>query len=169
MDKDGNCIDYTYVATNIAEWVERNYGYFVNKNSDKVEIIKDFANQLSRLDPSLMSYIEQAKNNFFDNNLSSSTNYDYQHPPNPLMFVRELKNCSIKTQERTEFIDKMRLVFNRLHDLPTDSSKIQYIKELVEEENPQLKKISIVTMEIETILKRNGFNDCEIRNMINAF
>lgn len=76
-------VDFIETATEISEWIERNYGYFVNKNSDKVKIIKDFANQLERLPVDALSFIQQAKNNFID--------YGIARPPLPLEFIQELK------------------------------------------------------------------------------
>ena len=55
-------LDYIQIATEIAEWIERNYGYFVNKDSDKIKIIQDFAEQLKRLPVGAMSYTQAVKN-----------------------------------------------------------------------------------------------------------
>lgn len=84
-------LDYLYFATEISEWIERNYGYFVNKNSDKIKIIKDFAEQLERLPVEAMSYIQQAKNNIID---SGDT-----HPPLSVNFIKELKNILNKEKK----------------------------------------------------------------------
>lgn len=83
MFTPNNEIDYTQQATEIAEWTERNYGYFVNKNSDKIKIIQDFSEQLERLPIGAMSYIKQIENNFIDTGIT--------HPPSPATFIHELK------------------------------------------------------------------------------
>ncbi len=85
-------IDYIQIATEIAEWMRRNYGYFVNKNSDRNLIVEDFAEQLKRLPIDAMSYIQQTKNNFIDSGI--------KHPPSPATFIQELKICfnKIKTE-----------------------------------------------------------------------
>ena len=76
-------IDYIHNSSEISEWFERNFGYFVNKNSDMVKIVQDLAYQLERLPAGAMSYILQTQNDFLDEG--------NKHPPTPAEFIKALK------------------------------------------------------------------------------
>jgi hypothetical protein len=91
-----NKIDYIEIATEIAEWTERNYGYFVNKNSDKIKVIQDFSEQLERLPIGAMSYVKQIKNNFIDTGI--------KHPPSPATFIQHLKILFNKIKTKNGYI-----------------------------------------------------------------
>jgi len=90
-------LDYKFFAIEISEWIERNYGYFVNKNSDKNEIIQDFKSQLERLPVGAMSYIQQVKNNLIDSGI--------KHPPTPATFIQDLKICFNKTKIESGYVE----------------------------------------------------------------
>lgn len=161
-------IDFKEIASNIAEWTERNYGYFVNQSSDKIEIIKDLATQLERLELKhlgSMSYIEQAKNNFIDR--------DIDRPPLPTQFINEIKICFNKNREvpksRLTFFEKITILNKRINNLPTDGEKIKYIEFLSDKGKlePIFQRKSILTMEITAILKRNNYQNEKIRLLIN--
>lgn len=85
-------INYIEIATEIAEWMERNFGYFVNKNVNKNKVINDFSKQLKRLPVGAMSFYEQVQNNLIDTGI--------KRPPSPSAFIQELKICfnTIKTE-----------------------------------------------------------------------
>lgn len=91
-------LNYLEIATEIAEWIRRNYGYFVNKISDKNKINEDFAEQLERLPIEAMSYIKQIENNFIDSGI--------KHPPTPATFIQELKICfnKIKAKNKNGYV-----------------------------------------------------------------
>jgi len=162
MHTPNNQIDFLENATEIAEWIERNYGFFVNKNSDKVKIVQDFAKHLERLPMGAMSYIQQAKNNFIDTGI--------KHPPSPVAFIQELKICfnSNKKPIATPQQSKVRIIFENLYKINNDFDKIKYIKEIKNKELLRLRNKSIVSMEIEAILMRNNFNENEIREIIGS-
>jgi len=155
-------INFREIALEISEWIERNYGYFVNKNSDKNKIIDDFAEQLERLPVGAMSYIQQAKNNFIDS--------DTNRPPLPVDFIQHLKiiyNQNKKTlSQKPVFFDKNRTIFENILKINDDFGKIKYIKTLSKKGFLRLKNNSVVKMEIEQVLKRNNFSENEIVNLI---
>lgn len=157
-----NKIDYIEVASEISEWFERNYGYFVNKNSDKIKIIQDFSSQLERLPIDAMLYIEQTKNNFIDSGI--------KHPPAPPVFIRELRATwyAKKTQTQTQpvYVDKIKFIAEKIYALKGDENKIRFIKMLHSKGKLRLKTNNIASMEIEKVLKRNNFNENEIRKII---
>lgn len=163
-------IDYLAIATDISEWVERNYGYFVNKNSDKVEIVKDFAEQLARLDPHAMSFIQQSKNNLVDDLICNFAPGTRPHPPTPLMFLSELRKCVNKEFNpkllSTVIKDETRLIHDTLFTLPTMDGKLAYINKLVFSKNPLLRTRSVATMEIESVLRKKGYTDERIGAVI---
>lgn len=155
-----NKIDYIKIATEIAEWVERNFGYFVNKNSDKAKVIQDFSEQLERLPIESMSYIQQAKNNFIDKGDA--------RPPTPLVFIQELKIILIKNNNNKKpvYFDKVKYIVEQLYAIKNDTQKIKYIKTLSARGKLKLEKKSIATLEIQQILERNNFEKDEIRKII---
>jgi hypothetical protein len=159
-------IDFKEIASNIAEWAERNYGYFINKSRDEVETIKDLATQLERLPFGSMSYIEQAKNNFIDRGID--------RPPLPVQFINEIKICFDKNREipksRLTFFEKITILNNRINSLSTDGEKIKYIEFLSDKGKlePIFQRKSILTMEIMSILNRNNYQNEKIREIINS-
>lgn len=156
-------LDYLEIASEITEWIERNFGYFVNKNSDKDKIIQDFSHQLERLPLESMSYLQQAKNNFYDKGLS--------RPPSPVEFIAELKTILNKQQNQETVkimrFNKVSFLMSHLFKMKTDSKKIKYINLLAEKGKLKqfLDNRSIATMEIEAILKRNNFSDEKIKEL----
>lgn len=157
-----NEIDYIQIATEIAEWVERNYGYFVNKNSDKIKIIQDFADQLERLSIDSIAYIEQAKNNFIDRGTTQ--------PPIPLAFIQELKKIILNKNRKIKpvYVDKIKFIAEKVYKINGDENKIKFIKMLHQREKLKLKNKSIASMAIEEVLKRNNFSENEIREIIES-
>lgn len=156
-------IDYLEIASEISEWFERNYGYFVNKNSDKIKIIQDFAGQLERLPVGVMSYIQQTKNHFIDSGI--------KHPPVPPVFIRELraiwyaKKPQPQTQTQPVYIDKIKFIAEKIYNIKGDENRIRFIKMLHSKKELNLKTKSIASMEIEKVLKRNNFTENEIREI----
>lgn len=161
---DEDKLDYTLVANEIAEWFERSYGYFVNKSSDKGKATDDFAKQLSRLPVDAMSYIEQNKNHFIDSGIKL--------PPSPATFIQELKICFNKNKKvqkvQPVYVDKIKFIAEKIYKINGDENKIKFIKMLHEREKLGLKVKSIASMSIEEVLKRNNFNENEIREIIGS-
>jgi len=155
-------IDYVENASEIAEWAERNYGYFVNKNSDESKIIQDFASQLERLPLGAMSYIQQTKNNFIDAGNS--------RPPSPIIFIKELKIIFNRNKKEIQpvYVDKVKFISEKIYTINGDENKIKFIKMLHERGKLKLKIKSIASMSIEDVLRRNNFNEKEIRSIIGS-
>lgn len=156
-------IDYIKTASGIAEWMRRNYGYFVNKDSNRNQIVQDFAEQLERLPVGAMHYIQQTENNFIDTGI--------KHPPSPATFIQELKICfnkNKKVQTQPVYVDKIKFIANKIYEINGDENKIRFIKMLHSKGKLRLKNKSIATMEIEQVLKRNNFNENEIREIIGS-
>lgn len=162
MYTQANEIDYIEIATEIAEWFERNYGYFVNKNSDKEQIRDDFAEQLKRLPFDAMSYIQQIKNNFIDSSIT--------YPPSPATFIQELKICFNKNKKLQTpipiYVDKIKFIAEKIYKINSDKHKIKFIKMLHKRGKLRLKVKSIASMEIEQVLKRNNYQEDEIIEII---
>ena len=59
-------LDVAILASEIAEWSITRYGYFVNSSVDKLEMIKAFSEELSRLPRGCLRYIDEAKNKWID-------------------------------------------------------------------------------------------------------
>lgn len=87
-------INYFKTASEISEWFERNFGYFVNKNSDKEKIVQDLAYQLERLPLGAMSYISQTLNDFVDGGNN--------RPPSLAEFIKALAINFNKVKKATE-------------------------------------------------------------------
>jgi hypothetical protein len=151
------------MATEIAEWARINYGYFVNKDSDRNQINQNLSEQLERLPVGAMSYIQQTKNNFIDT--------DIKRPPSPAMFIQDLKICfnqNKKVQIQPVYVDKIKFIANKIYEIKGDENKIRFIKMLHSKGKLKLKNKSIASMEIEQVLKRNNFNECKIREIIGS-
>jgi len=157
-------IDFLEIATEIAEWFERNYGYFVNKNSDKIKIIQDFEEQLKRLPIGAMSYIQQAKNNFID--------FGNNRPPLPATFIKELRICFNKKVQRMQpvYFDKIKFMADKIYTINGDNNKIKYIERLSNQGQliPFFGYTNILTAEIKMVLKRNNFTENKIREIIGS-
>lgn len=154
-------IDYIETATEITEWIERTYGYVVNKNSDNIKIRDDFAEQLERLKVGEMSCIQQVKNNFIDSGIT--------RPPTPTTFIQELKICFNKSQKtliQPIFVDKIKFIAEKIYSLKGDENKIRFIKMLHSKGKLRLKIKSIASLEIEKVLKRNNYTENEISELI---
>ncbi len=156
-------IDYFETAVEIGEWAERNYRFFVNKDTDNVEIAKEFAAQLERLPAEAMHYIQQAKNKIID---TGNT-----YPPLPVDFIKELKKIFILNRNKKikpVYVDKIKFIAEKIYQINGDENKIKFIKMLHSKGKLRLKNKSIASMEIEQVLKRNNFNECEIREIIGS-
>jgi hypothetical protein len=97
MHTPENKIDYVEIANGIGKWIERSYGYFGNKNSDRNKIDKDFAEQLKRLPVGAMAYIKQIENDFIDSGI--------KYPPSPATFIQDLKILFNKIKTKNGYID----------------------------------------------------------------
>lgn len=138
-------IDYMGIAAEISEWIERNYGYFVNKTSNKIIIIDDFAYQLKRLPVENLSYIQRTKNSFFDQNL--------HRPPLPCEFIAELKLIANKNKNKA-----VNCVMYYLRHLKTEKQRLNYIKHLQKKGLLLGLKNTIVGCEVTKILKKHNID-----------
>jgi hypothetical protein len=164
-------IDFTEIAMDISEWIERNYGYFVNKSRDEAEVVKDFSKQLSRLPAGSMSYIEQAKNNFIDSNIN--------RPPLPTQFINQLRiifnqnkkvipKPFLRIKKQFNDDDNVGFISFQLFGKNNDFDKIKFIKNLSKTgQLKPIKKYPIMRM-IEKILKENNYSNEKIREIINS-
>ena len=82
-DIDNNRMDCLQIATEIAYWCERNYGYFVRSKSDKVKTIEDLSVQLSRLTIHQQNAWSIALNQHYDLGLA--------HPPLPAQIIKTMR------------------------------------------------------------------------------
>ena len=155
-------LDYLEIAVGIGEWIERNYRYFVSKDTSNIEIAKDFAMQLERLPIGAMSYIQQAKNSIID---AGNT-----YPPLPVDFIKELKILFNRNKKVTQpvYVDKIKFIAETIYKINGDENKINFIKTLHNKGKLRLKEKSIASLEIEKVLKRNNFDDEKIREIIGS-
>lgn len=163
MYSETSKIHFISIAIDISEWIERNWGYFVNKNSDKNQIIKDFANELERLPNDAMSYIQQIKNNLIDEG--------GKYPPTPSIFIYKLKIINNIQMNKTNVINtpktKMRTILENLFLIKNDANKIKYIKRISREKIFDFQYKTVVKMEMESILKRNNYSAAKISRLLN--
>jgi hypothetical protein len=162
-------IDFIEIASDIAEWIERNYGYFVNAKSEESKIVQDFAEQLSRLPVGAMSYIQQAKNNFIDRNFS--------RPPLPTQFINELRIIFNQNRvlpkpflriKRQADNDNLGFICVQLFQKNNDFDKVKFIENLSKTgQLKPIKKFPIIKM-MEKILQKNGYQNEKIREIINS-
>ena len=80
---DNNQVDCIQIATEIASWCERNYGYFIRSKSDKVRTIQDFSEQLARLTIHQQNVWNIALNQHYDMGLA--------HPPLPAQIIKTMR------------------------------------------------------------------------------
>lgn len=59
-------IDLGIIASDIAQWSINHYGYFVKSSNDKVEMIRSFAEDLSRLPQDAIRFVNKAQNDWVD-------------------------------------------------------------------------------------------------------
>ena len=90
-DIDNRQMDCIEIATEIASWCERNYGYFIRSKSDKVATIKDFAEQLSRLTVHQQNTWHIALNQHYDMGLA--------HPPLPAQIIKTMRGLAPQNNE----------------------------------------------------------------------
>jgi len=90
-ETDTHVHDYREIATEIAEWCERNYGYFIRGKADKIKTIEEFADQLSRLTDGQINARQIALNQHFDTGV--------QHPPVPAQLLKTMRQIA-PLQER---------------------------------------------------------------------
>lgn len=88
---DNKQMDCIQIATEIASWCERNYGYFIRSKSDKVATIKDFAEQLARLNVHQQNTWHIALNQHYDLGLA--------HPPLPAQIIKTMRGLAPENKE----------------------------------------------------------------------
>ncbi len=84
-----DCIE---IATEIAEWCERNYGYFIKSKSNKIKTIEDFATQLCRLTPLQLNQRQKAMHCYFDSGVS--------HPPLPTQIIKLMRELASTDKDK---------------------------------------------------------------------
>lgn len=78
-------IDVAILAADIADWSITRYGYFVNSSIDKLEMIGAFAEELSRLPPNALCFIDKVKHQWID--------LAHKRPPTMPDFLTMLREC----------------------------------------------------------------------------
>lgn len=116
-------IEFLDMANSVAEWSITRYGYFVNSHVDKLDTIKAFAAELSRMPIECLSYVDQAKNKWIDEG----------HPRPPQMadfltLLRVFNNNDLNAREKPRMIDS-RVDYAGMWDAATtDEMKLDYMK-----------------------------------------
>jgi len=59
-------VEHMEIALDIAEWSITRYGYFMRKDADKIETVKEFAKELERVPSRCLSFVQKAKDHWFD-------------------------------------------------------------------------------------------------------
>jgi hypothetical protein len=59
-------VEHMQIALDIAEWSITRYGYFMRKDADKIETVKEFAKELERVPSRCLSFVQKAKDHWFD-------------------------------------------------------------------------------------------------------
>jgi len=90
-DIDNNQMDCIQIATEIAYWCERNYGYFVRSKADKVATINDLSDQLARLTVHQQNSWNRALNQHYDMGLA--------HPPLPAQVIKTMRGLAPENNE----------------------------------------------------------------------
>jgi len=83
---DNKQMDCVQIATEIASWCERNYGYFIKSKGDKVQTIKDFSDQIARLTVHQQNTWHIALNQHYDMGLA--------HPPVPAQIIKTMRGLA---------------------------------------------------------------------------
>lgn len=116
-------VEFLDMANSVAEWSITRYGYFVNSHVDKVDTIKAFADELSRLPGECLSYIDRAKNQWIDQG--------HPRPPQMADFLATLRafnNEELNSREKPKRLDS-RVNYAGMWDAAkTDEQKLDYMK-----------------------------------------
>ena len=76
-------VEHMQIALDIAEWSITRYGWFMRRDADKIETVKEFAHELNRIPPRCLSFVQQAKDQWFDEG--------GKKPPNIHDFINSLR------------------------------------------------------------------------------
>jgi hypothetical protein len=96
-------IEFLELAASVAEWSVTRYGYFVNSHVDKVETIKAFAEELSRLPKESLRFVDKAKNTWIDEG--------HPRPPQMADFLTLLRGFNnVGWEERARLEKKQQLI-----------------------------------------------------------
>jgi len=76
-------IEHIKIAFDIAEWSITRYGYFMRKDADKIETVKEFAKELERIPERCLSFVQKTKDHWFDEG--------GKMPPNIQEFIKLLR------------------------------------------------------------------------------
>jgi len=116
-------IEFLDMANSVAEWSITRYGYFVNSTVDKLETIKAFANELSRLPGECLGYVENAKNKWIDEG--------HKRPPQMsdfLTMLREFNNNNLNEKVNHKLPEKQIDYAGMWDGATTDAKKLAYMK-----------------------------------------
>ena len=104
-DIDNASMDCLEIATNIAKWCEKNYGYFIRSSGNKIERIEDLAGQIERLSVHQQNSWNRALNQHYDMGL--------KHPPVPSEIIKTMRGLEPVNNEE---IKKLAHNINVQHD-----------------------------------------------------
>ena len=122
---DNNQVDCIQIATEIASWCERNYGYFVRSKSDKVKTIQDFAEQIGRLTIHQQNVWSVALYHHYDMGLA--------HPPLPAQIIKTMRALMPINREEikklTHNISDAQIDWYGLWETANHESKLTFFKD----------------------------------------
>jgi len=94
MYQEEEKLDLAIISTDIANWAINHYGYFVKSSLDKLEMLTQFSEDLSRLPSNALRFVVQVQNDWIDQGNN--------RPPTIPEFLKMLRVCHNKDmQENT--------------------------------------------------------------------
>lgn len=151
-------VEHMEIALNIAEWSITRYGYFMRKDADKIETVKEFAKELERVPSRCLSFVQKAKDHWFDEGGKMA--------PNMQDFINLLRTFYNKENNNTfrPVLGYTRFDYARDWDQSTHNDKMNFFEHHSEADCPSATKYWVRKyyreqgMDEEEILKLVGKN-----------